>query len=166
MNRTAAPIGWLRFDGEAACNTACLCSALEGFEGDFEDLRPMRDTLECRCSLTTCPSTVEDAEQSMCAVISPPAAVQRLVGCGMVLVRDRNGFSGYEWVFEQPSESGDAAPLASRLVGASEFSDATSSDACISSSWGAGRDFECDDAEVVTCQLCGESPGPEYPPCQ
>jgi len=168
MNRTASPNGWLRFDDEAACNSGCLCSALEGFEGDFEDLPPVRDSLECRCSLESCPSTLEEAEQSLCSVFSPPAAVQRLVGCGMVVVLDRNGFSGYSWIFEQPSVSGDAAAPAARLVGASKFSDADSLDPCPTSSWGAGRDFfaECDQAEVVACQLCGSSPGPQYPPCQ
>jgi hypothetical protein len=167
-NRTSAPIGWLRFDDEAACKSDCLCSELEGFEGDFEDLLPVRDSLECRCSLESCPSSLEEAERSMCAVISPLAAVQRLVGCGMVVVVDRNGYSGYTWVFERPSESGDAAPPASGLVGASKFSDAFSSEPCPTSSWFAGRDFfaECDDAEVVTCQLCGDSPGSDYPPCQ
>lgn len=167
-NRSAAPNGWLRFDYEAACKTECLCSELEGFEGDFEDLLPVRDSLECRCSLESCPSTLEEAEQTLCAVISPPAAVQRLVGCGMVMVVDRNGYSGYGWVFEQPSGTGDAAPPAAGLVGGFLFSDAFSSDPCPTSSWLAGRDFieECDDAEVVTCQLCGDSPGPDYPPCQ
>jgi hypothetical protein len=167
-NRTTAPTGWLRFDDEAACESECLCSALEGFEGDFEDLLTVRDSLECRCSLESCPCTVEEAERSMCSVISPLPAVQQLVGCGMVVVVDRNGYSGYPWVFEQPSESGDATPPASGLVGASKFSDADSSDPCPTSAWGAGRDFfaECDDAEVVACQLCGDSPGSDYPPCQ
>lgn len=165
-NSTAAPTGWLRFDYEAACRSDCLCSALEGFAGDFEDLLPVRETLACRCTLESCPSTREEAEQSMCAVFGPPA-VQRLVGCGMVVVVDRNGFSGYAWVFEQPSQSG-AAPPASVLVGAAHFSDDLSSNACTPTSWSVGRDFftECDDAEVVACQLCGESPGPDYPPCK
>jgi hypothetical protein len=167
-NRTAAPNGWLRFDSEGDCKTRCLCSALEGFEGDFEDLVYVPDSLECHCSRVSCPSTLEEAEQTLCSVTIPPAAVQRLVGCGMVVVRDRNGSSGYEWVFEQTSEAGDAAAPASRLVGASEFSDASSTEACTTSSWSAGRDFfeECDAAEVVHCQLCGDSTGPEYPPCQ
>jgi hypothetical protein len=168
MNRSAAPEGWLRFDDEASCEARCLCSELDGFEGAYDDLPPVRDSLECRCSLETCPSTLEEAEQSMCTVTSAfLPAVQRLVGCGMVVVIDRNGFSGYSWVFEQPS-TGDAAAPASGLVGASKFSDADSSDPCPTSSWGAGRSFfaECDEAEVVTCQLCGDSPGPEYPPCQ
>jgi hypothetical protein len=167
-NRTAAPNGWLRFDDEAACKSECLCSALEGFEGDFEDLLPMPDSLECRCSLESCPTTPEEAEQSMCDLEFLLPAVQRLVGCGMVVVADRNGFAGYTWVFEPPSESGDAALPASRLVGASKFSDADSSDPCPTSSWRAGRDFfaECDDAEVVACQVCGDSPGTDYPPCQ
>lgn len=167
-NRTAAPNGWLRFDSEADCKTRCLCSALEGFEGAFEDLVYVPDSLECHCSRVSCPSTLEEAEQTLCSVTIPPAAVQRLVGCGMVVVRDRNGSSGYEWVFEQTSEAGDAAAPASRLVGASEFSDASSTDACTTSSWSSGRDFfeECDAAEVVRCQLCGDSPGPEYSPCQ
>lgn len=167
-NRSSAPTGWLRFDDEAACKSDCLCSELEGFDGDFETLLPVRDSLECRCSLESCPSTLEEAEQSMCDMSSPLLpAVQRLVGCGMVVVIDRNGYSGSAWVFGQPSEPGDAAP-ASGLVGASKFSDAESLEPCPSSSWRAGRDFfaECDDAEVVACQLCGDSPGPDYPPCQ
>lgn len=128
----------------------------------------MRDSLECRCTLESCPSTLEEAEQSMCAVTSAfLPAVQRLVGCGMAVVIDRNGFSGYAWVFEQPNESSDAATAAG-LVGASKFSDVDSFDPCPTSSWIAGRYFfeECDAADVVTCQLCGDSPGPEYPPCQ
>ena len=169
MNRSAAPTGWLRFDDEAACNAECLCSELEGFEGAFEDLPSVSDSLECRCSIESCPSTLEEAEQDMCSAPSPfPPAVQRLVGCGMVVVIDRNGFSGHAWVFEQSSESRDAAPLVSGLVGASQFSDADSTGPCPSSSWAAGRDFfaECDEAEVVACQLCGDSPGPEHPPCR
>jgi hypothetical protein len=112
----------------------------------------VRDSLECRCSLESCPSTLEEAEQTLCAVTTPEAAVQRLVGCGMVAVADRNGYSGYAWVFERPSASGDVGPPASRLVGASKFSDAVSFDACETSSWEAGRDFfaECA-AEVVAC---------------
>jgi hypothetical protein len=169
VNRSTAPTGWLRFDDEAACKASCLCSALEGFEGDFEDLLPVPDSLECRCSIESCPSTPEEAAQSMCTAseIYMPA-VQRLVGCGMVVVIDRNGFAGHKWVFEQPSASGDAARSAPALVGASKFSDADTSEACPSSSWSVGREFfdECDAAEVVTCQLCGDSPGPEYPPCQ
>lgn len=105
----------------------------------------------------------------MCTASSPLLpAVQRLVGCGMVVVIDRNGYSGSAWVFEQSNEPGDAAPPASGLVGASKFSDAVLLERCPSSSWRAGRDFfaECDDAEVVACQLCGDSPGPDYPPCQ
>jgi hypothetical protein len=160
-NRTSAPFGWRRFDDEAACKRDCLC------EGS-EDPLTMRDSLECRCSLESCPSTLEEAEQTLCAVTTPEAAVQRLVGCGMVAVADRNGYSGYAWVFERPSASGDAGPPASRLVGASKFSDAVSFDACETSTWEAGRDFfaECDAAAVVACQLCGDSPGSDAPPCQ
>jgi hypothetical protein len=166
-NQAAAPTGWLRFDSEATCNTRCLCSALEGFEGAFEDLRAVPDSLECRCSLESCPATVEEAEQSLCAAPLPTTAVQRLVGCGMVVVIDRNGYGGKGWVFDQPSESGDAAPPA-LLVGAMQFSDADTTEACTSSSWQSGRDFfaECDPAEVVACQVCGDSPGSEHPPCQ
>jgi hypothetical protein len=81
------------------------------------------------------PSTLEDAEQSLCAVISPPANVQRGVGCGLVAVGD---YSKYERVFEQPSKSGYSATPAPRLVRATQFSDASSSDGCSTSSWRAG----------------------------
>lgn len=167
-NQGAAPAGWLHFYDEGACKSDCLCSALNGFEGDFAALAPVRDSLECRCSLEDCPATLEEAERSLCAVTVPPAAVQRLEGCGMVVVIDRNGYSGRAWVFEPSIASGDAAPAVSRLVGAAKFSDDQSFEPCPMSNWRAGRDFfaECDDSEVVTCQLCGDSPGPEYPPCQ
>lgn len=167
-NKNAAPNGWLRFDFEAECKSRCFCSALEGFEGAFEDLLGVPEPLECRCSMVSCPSTLEEAEHSLCSVTAPPAAVQRLVGCGMVAVSDRNGYSGYTWVFEQPSEAGDAEPPPSRLVGASLFSDVSVSEACTTSSWSSGRDFftECAAADVVVCQLCGDSPGTEYSPCE
>ena len=168
MNRSASPNGWLRFDFERDCQSRCVCSALEGFEGDYEDLPYMGDTLECRCSVESCPSSIEEAEERLCSTFPPTPAVQRLVGCGMVMLTDRNGFSGYSWVFELPNASGDAATGVPRLVGASQFSDASSSEPCDRSSWSSGRDLleECDEAEVVTCQLCGDSPGPEYPPCE
>jgi hypothetical protein len=170
-NRTSAPSGWLRFDDEASCKTGCLCSALEGFEGDFEDLLPVRDSLECRCSLESCPSTLEEAEQRLCAVAGPfPPAVERHVGCGgVVVVFDNNGQSGSAWTFQPPSESGDPAAAAPRLVGAATLCGVNSSDSdpCHRAPWPAGRDFgiECDYGPVIACQVCGDSPDTDYPPC-
>lgn len=163
-DRNSAPSGWLRFDLETDCTTACLCSALEGFEGDFEDLLPVSDSIECRCSIENCPSTLEEAEQSLCAVISPTTNVQRFVGCGLVAVAD---YSSYEWVFEQPSPSGDSVTSASRLVGATRFDDASSCTACSASYWRAGYRFaDCDYGPVLECQLCGADPLTTLPPCQ
>jgi hypothetical protein len=165
VDRSSAPNGWLRFDLEAACETECLCSALEGFEGDFDDLSSVRDSsLECRCSMESCPSTLEEAERSLCAVTSRPVNVQRFVGCGVVAVFDS---SGYAWVFEQPSESGGSAAPAPRLVGAAKFGDACSSAACSTSSWTAGINVsECDYGPAFDCQLCGDDPNTDFPPCE
>jgi len=152
----AAPSDWPFFLTEEACQNDCRCPSVDG-EIQF------RTSLECICSIEDCPSSIEEAEQSLCSNTSGPpvAAVQRVVGCGMVMVVDRNGFSGSGWVFEQPLESAGAP----RLVGSSRFSDA-STKGCDPNAWGAGRDFsECEE-EVVTCQLCGESPGLEFPPCE
>lgn len=152
----AAPSDWPFFLTEEACQNDCRCPSVDG-EIQF------RTSLECICSLEGCPASIEEAEQLLCSNTSGPpvAAVQRVVGCGMVMVVDRNGFSGSSWVFEQSLES-TGAP---RLVGSGRFSDA-SSEACDPFVWGAGRDFyECEE-EVVTCQLCGDSPGLEYPPCE
>jgi hypothetical protein len=133
---------------------------------------PAHDSIECRCSLESCPSTLEEAEQSMCAVVGPfLPAVERHVGCGgVVVVFDNNGHAGSAWTFERPSESGDPAPAASRLVGAAKFCGASSSDSdpCHAAPWPAGHDFgvECDYGPVVACQVCGDSPDTDYPPCQ
>jgi hypothetical protein len=90
-----------------------------------------------------CPSSIEEAEQRLCSESSPPEpAVQRLVGCGRVVVIDRNGYSGTGWVFEQPLESTDAGATVPRLVGSTRFSDATS-ETCDPLVWSA-----------------------EYPPCE
>lgn len=113
-----------------------------------------------------CPASIEEAEQRLCGSDPFPLepAVQRWVGCGMVVVIDRNGYSGSGWVFEQPVESMDAAAAAPRLVGSERFSH-TSSETCDPLVWLAGPAYyECED--FVSCQLCGESPGPEYPPCE
>jgi hypothetical protein len=135
-NRDAAPDGWLRFDSD----------------------------LECRCSIESCPSTIEEAEQRLCAVTSPPANVQRFVGCNLVAVAD---YSGTEWwAFEQ---SGDSATPAPRLVGGAKRSDASSFDAGSTSSWwSAGVDpAHCDyDAASSVCHLCGEDPFAGDAPCQ
>jgi hypothetical protein len=154
------PRAWLRFDDEAACKTECLCS---GREVNADDVRPVLDPIECRCSIESCPSTLEEAQQRLCAVTSPPANVQRFVGCGLVAVVD---YSGYAWAFEQPSESGASLTSASRLVGAEKFS-VSSVDACSPSSWRAGIDFAtCDVGPAFECQLCGDDPTSDFPPCQ
>lgn len=135
--RDAAPSGWLRFDSD----------------------------IECRCSSQSCPSTIEEAELSLCAVTSPPANVQRFVGCGLVAVV---GYAGYrEWTFEQPSASGGSATRAPRLVGAAQYG-AGSLDAGSPSSWSAGVDpAHCHYASATElCQVCGDDPATDYPPCQ
>jgi hypothetical protein len=135
-NRDAAPIGWLRFDSQ----------------------------IECRCSTESCPSSLEEAERSLCAVTSPPANVERFVGCGLVAVVD---YSGYEWAFEQPSESGASSTPAPRLVGAARHESASSTDAGSTSPWRAGVNFAtCDYGPVIECQLCGGGPDTAFPPCQ
>lgn len=152
----APPATWPFFYTEEACRNDCRCASVDG------QIDP-RTSLECICSVEACPSSIEEAEQRLCNASPPPEpAVQRLVGCGLVVVIDRNGYSGTGWVFEQPLESTDAA--APRLVGSTRFSDATS-ETCEPFVWSAGPDFfECE--ELVSCQLCGASPGPEYPPCE
>jgi hypothetical protein len=157
----AAPATWPLFFTEAECQNDCRCAI--GEDGQVE----YRTSIECICSVEDCPSSIEVAEQRLCADASSLTitAAQRLEGCGMVMVVDRNGFAGDGWVFEQPLESTDGAVAAPRLVGSTRFSDA-SSEACTPRVWGAGRDFfECEE-EVVSCQLCGESPGPAFPPCE
>jgi len=157
----AAPSTWPLFDSEDACQNDCRCAITEDGEVQY------RTSMECICSVEYCPSSIEEAEQYLCseARFPPEPAVQRLVACGMVMVIDRNGYSGDGWVFEQPLESTDAAAAAPRLVGSTRFSDA-SSEACDTHTWEAGRDFfECEE-EVVACQLCGDSPGPDRPPCE
>jgi hypothetical protein len=157
---SAAPSTWPLFFTEEECRDDCRCAIGENGQVQY------RASIECICSVEDCPSSIEVAEQRLCndssSALEP--AVQRFVGCGMVMVVDRNGYSGVGWVFEQPLESTGAAPGEPRLVGSSKFSDATS-EACTPDVWGAGRDFfECE--EVVTCQLCGDSPGPDFPPCE
>jgi len=143
-----------------------------GDSAECPALPPAHDSIECRCSLESCPSTLEEAEQSLCAVAGPfLPAVERHVGCGgVVVVFDNNGQSGSAWTFEPPSESGDPAPAAPRLVGAATFCGANSSDSdpCHRAPWPAGHDFgiECDYGPVVACQVCGDSPDTDYPPCQ
>jgi hypothetical protein len=139
-NRDAAPDGWLRFDSD----------------------------IECRCSIESCPSTIEEAEQRLCAVTSPPANVQRFVGCGLVSVVDD---SGNEWAFRPPSSSGDSAMDAPRLVVAEvKQSDASSFDAGSTSyGWSSGSVFSamyCDYGPTELCQVCGDDPATDYPPCQ
>jgi hypothetical protein len=153
------PATWPFFYTEDACQNDCRCASVDG------QIDP-RTSIECICSVEDCPSSIEEAEQRLCSSESFPfePAVQRLVGCGMVIVIDRNGYSGTAWVFEQPLESTDAAVAAPRLVGSNRFSDA-SSETCDPFIWFAGPDYyECED--VVSCQLCGDSPGPEQPPCE
>jgi hypothetical protein len=158
--RSAAPGTWPLFRTEDECQNDCRCAI--GKDGQVE----YRTTIECICSVEDCPTSIEAAEQRLCSdpSFAEGPAVQRMVGCGMVMVVDRNGYAGFGWVFEQPLESTGAAEP--RLVGSSKFSDATS-EACTPNVWGAGRSFsECDAEKVVTCQLCGDSPGPDFPPCE
>jgi hypothetical protein len=160
-NINTSPRTWTLFSTGDACQNDCRCAVEDGQVQH-------RPSIECICSVESCPSSIEEAALRLCDEGRFPleVAVQRLVGCGMVMVIDRNGFSGDGWVFEQPLESTDAAVAAPRLVGATRFSDATS-EICDTSTWLAGRDFlECDLAEVVACQLCGDSPGPDVPPCE
>jgi hypothetical protein len=132
-NRDASPDGGLRFDSD----------------------------IECRCSIESCPSTIDEAEQSLCGVTPPPANVQRFLGCGLVVVFD---LSGYGWTFQQPRDSATSAP---RLVGAARLSEASSLDAGSPSSWGAGLDpGTCDYGPTSICQLCGDDPATDYPPCE
>jgi hypothetical protein len=117
--------------------------------------------LECRCSIERCPSTIEEAEQSLCGVASPPASVQRFSGCGLVVVFE---YPGYEWTFQQPPESATSAP---RLVGAARRSVASALDAGSPPSWWAGLDpGVCDYGPTSICQLCGNDPTKDYPPCE
>ena len=89
-----------------------------------------------------------------------PANVQGFVGCGLVAVADD---SGYEWVFEQPS---DASTPATRLVGAAKFSNASSIDAGSRSRWNAGINVaQCDYGPAFDCQVCGDDPTSDFPPC-
>jgi hypothetical protein len=152
------PATWPYFLTEDACRNDCRCASVDG------QIEP-RTSLECICSVEDCPSSIEEAAQRLCSVSSPPVpAVQRVVGCGLVAVLDRNGYSGTAWVFDQPLEPTGAAAIVPRLVGSTRFSDA-GSETCDPRVWFAGPDiFECE--ELVFCQLCGESPGPEYPPCE
>jgi len=156
------PQTWTNFPTEEACQNDCRC-AVE--DGEVQ----LRTSIECICTVESCPSTLEAAEQLLCdeSRFPPEVAVQRMVGCGMVVVVDVNGFSGDAWVFEQPLESTDAGPAAPRLVGSSRFSDATS-ETCSPFTWSAGRDFflECDQANYVACQVCGGLPGLPTPPCE
>jgi hypothetical protein len=132
-NQGAEPDGGLRFDSE----------------------------IECRCSIESCPSTIQEAEQSLCGVTSPQANVQRFLGCGLVVVLD---LTGYWWTFQQPR---DSATLAPRLVGAARLSEASSLDAGSAWSWGAGLDpGTCDYGPTSICQLCGDDPATDYPPCE
>lgn len=135
-DRYGAPEGWLCFDSD----------------------------MECRCSIESCPSTIEEAEQRLCAVTSPPANVHRLTGCELVAVVD---YSGYEWVFAQPSASGGSATAALRLVGAAKYSQASSFDAGPTLAWSEGVSIaQCDYGPSFECQLCGDDPATDLPPCQ
>jgi hypothetical protein len=120
--------------------------------------------IECRCSIESCPSTLEEAGARLCAVTSPPPNVQLFMGCGVVAVVD---YSGAHWTFEQPSASGGSATPALRLVGAAKYSDASSFDAGSTSSWMAGIDpTYCNCGPSSVCALCGEEAAAGFPPCQ
>lgn len=129
-NRSEAPDGWARFDSE----------------------------VECRCSIENCPSTIEEAEQRLCAVASPPAPVLRFVGCCLASVGRYSEDRVEEWTFEL---SGDSA---ARILGAGRYS---SGDAGSPSNWQAGVDPGlCDyDGSSTVCLLCGEDPDVDWPRC-
>ena len=145
----------------AECENSCRCATLEGFIEDVGEYDTERTSLECRCSAEACPASVAEAEQVMCNR-QLQLGVQRREGCGKVVIADANGFAGDAWVFERALESSDAAAASERLVGAIEFADIASAP-CNTYVWVAGSDFDCE--EIVTCQLCGDSPIPA-PPCE
>lgn len=160
----AAPVvtsGWTRDPATGECGPYTDRDGLP-------DGGPLFDSyIECRCSVESCPSTIDEAGQRLCAVTSPPANVQRFVGCGVMGVVD---YSGNEWIFEQPSESGGSGTAAPRLIGVSKVGAASSFDAGATSFWSAGyQSFECDyereDEPLLVCHLCGEDRFAGTPPC-
>ena len=158
-NPVAAPVTWPYFETEEACQSDCRCSILEDFIEDVGLYATARTSLDCRCDAESCPTSLPQAEQLMCG--RGYGGVQRIEGCGRVLVVDRNGYAGDGWVFEALLKvPGDLTSLG--LVGAIKFGDVHFAP-CQTSAWVAGRDFDCDSA--VACQLCGESPGDPVPPC-
>ncbi|HTV17603.1 MAG TPA: hypothetical protein VMG12_03005, partial [Polyangiaceae bacterium] len=107
--RADAPPNLPLFDTEVECQISCRCSTLEDFIDDVGEYNTERTSLECRCSAETCPSSIAEAEQTMCnrplAMYFP---VERREGCGKVVIADANGLAGDAWVFERPLESTDA----------------------------------------------------------
>lgn len=158
-----APPSWPFFDTEAECQSSCRCSELEDFRAEYASYETERTPLECRCSSETCPSSIAEAELSMCnRDLALP--VSRREGCGMVVIADNNGLFGDAWIFEQPQAAPDAGAAGGRLVGALHFGDVPFAP-CQAYTWVAGSSFECDD--VVTCHLCGDpTSGIPAPPCE
>jgi hypothetical protein len=163
-----APERWPFFDTEAACQSDCRCSVLDGLvedvgvNGTQYSYGTERTSLDCRCSKESCPSTPAQAEQTLCEAFG---AAQRREGCGRVFVVHGDGpYSNYSngWVFEQSLLSTDAGAATPRLVGGYESSDAPGQ--CGTYGWIAGLEFDCDSA--VACQVCGESAEDPLAPCQ
>ena len=148
----AAPPSWPSFETEAECEGSCRCSVLEGLNEDFGLYETERTSLECRCSAETCPSTVAEAEQLICSR-SSSRSVQRLEGCGRVMIDMANGATGEAWIFERPLASVDAGGASERLIGGHQFSDVPSGP-CHTFLWIAGRGFDCDD--VTACRPCDD----------
>jgi len=164
-DRVAAPEHWPSFDTEAACQSDCRCSVLDGLNeivgvnGTDYIYATERTSLDCRCSKESCPSTPAQAEQRLCEAFG---AAQRREGCGRVFVVFGGGNYSNGWVFEQSLPSTGAAAVSPRLVGGYESSDAPGQ--CGTYGWVAGSEFDCDSAAV--CQVCGESAEAPVAPCQ
>jgi hypothetical protein len=137
------------FSTEAECERSCGCLQLE-----------------CVCNGIECPSTIEEAAQSLCEAANtdsaPGSAVVRREGCGQIYITSSNGFVVQAWLFalNAASDAGDA-PLAS-LVGSIAGVD-VDTEPCATYGWTAGELFDC--AETVACQLCGVALGPQLPAC-
>ena len=143
------PVNLRVFSTEAECERSCGCRQLE-----------------CVCSGIECPSTIEEAAQSLCANANtdymPASAVVRREGCGRTYITSSNGFAVQGWLFA-PGTSSDAGNASSAtLVGSTSFVD-VDTEPCATYSWAVGESFDC--AEALDCQVCGVTLGAPLPAC-
>lgn len=139
---------------EDSTDDPCPCPAPERLDRSDSRTVARFESLGCYCSGSSCPSTLGQAAQSLCARLeeNSKGKVLRSTGCGLARVTLMGGTYSFEWLFEE---------VGGTPIGAASYSDVPGG-RCNVYGYVYGVREEC--LSGATCWLCGDPDGLE-PSC-